>query len=158
MPNTKLLAIHIERRSVAVAVFTETQLEHAEVRHLSSDQSVAERTLVEFVRRKLAQFETDRVVLQALSIDATARARAMNAALVESLREAAASIWHIPESTLMSAFGIPALTSRHQLHQAISEIWPSLKSIRSGRVVLGAAALGLHFQTEHALSLATESQ
>jgi hypothetical protein len=142
MPNTKLLAIHIERRSVAVAVFSDTQLEHAEVRHLSSNQSVAEKTLVEFVKRKLAQFETDRVVLQALPIDATERARTMNAALVKSLRETAASIWHVPESVLFEAFGVPALTSRQQL--------------RTGRTVLGAAALGLHFQTEHDLSLATE--
>jgi hypothetical protein len=156
MPNTKLLAIHIERRSVAVAVFSDTQLEHAEVRHLSSNQSVAEKTLVEFVKRKLAQFETDRVVLQALPIDATERARTMNAALVKSLRETAASIWHVPESVLFEAFGVPALTSRQQLHQTIGEIWPSLKGIRTGRTVLGAAALGLHFQTEHDLSLATE--
>jgi hypothetical protein len=158
MPNTRLLAIHIERRSVAVAVFSDNQLEHTEIRHLSSDQSIAEKTLIEFVKRKLAQSETDRVVLQALPIDATERARAMNSALVKSLRETAVSIWHIPESTLFQAFGLPALTNRHQLHQSIGEIWPSLKSIRNGRVVLGAAALGLHFQTEHALSLATESR
>jgi hypothetical protein len=158
MPNTKLLAIHFKCRSVAVAVFADAQLEYAEARSLPSDPSAAEKTLIEFVRRKLDQFETDRVVLQALPIDATARARGMNACLVESLREAAASIWHVPESTLFSAFRIPALTRRSQLHEAIREIWPSLKIGRRGMTVLGAAALGLQFQTERVLSLATESQ
>jgi hypothetical protein len=158
MPNHKILAIHIERRTVGVAVFADTQLEHTETRNVSSNQSVAEKTLVEFVRRKLVQFETDRVVLQVLPVDATARARTMNAALIESLREAAASIWHVPESALLSSFGIPALTTRHQLHQTVTEIWPSLKNLKSGRAALGAAALGLHFQTERILFLAKQSQ
>jgi hypothetical protein len=158
MSNTKLVAIHVDRRSAAIAVFDNTQLEHVESRHLSSDKQAAERTLVEFIRRKLAQFETDRVALQALPIDATARARDLHSALVLALREDAVSIWHVPESAILNAFGVPALTSRHQLYQTVRGIWPSLNSIGTARTVLGAAAVGLHFQTEHILSLAAQPE
>jgi hypothetical protein len=158
MLNTKLAAVHIERRTVAIAIFAGTQLEYVQIRHLSSDQSIAEKTLVEFVRRMLAQFEIDRVPLQALPPNATARTRVLHSALTSSLREAAVSIWDVPESAIMNGFGVPPLTSRNQLHQCISQIWPWLKSLKNGRAVLGAAALGLYFQTEHILSLATQPE
>jgi hypothetical protein len=158
MPNTKLAAVHIERRSVAIAIFAGTQLEYVQIRHLSSDQSVAAKTLVDFVRRILAQFEIDRVPLQAVPPNATVRTRALHSALTSSLREAAVSIWDVPESAIMNAFGVPPLTSRSQLHQTISQIWPWLKNIKNGRAVLGASAIGLHFQTEHILSLATQPE
>jgi len=158
MPNTKLAAVHIERRSVAIAIFAGTQLEYVQIRHLSSDQSVAEKTLIEFVSRILAQFEIDRVPLQALPPNATVRTRALHSVLTSSLREAAVSIWNVPESAIMNGFGVPPLTSRGQLHQSISQIWPWLKNLKNGRAVLGAAAIGLYFQTEHILSLASQPE
>ena len=158
MRDTRLAAVHIERRSVAIVVFAGTQLEHVQIRHLSSDQSTAEKTLLGFVRSVLDQFEIDRVALQELSPDATTRTRGMHSVLTSSLREAAVSVWNVPQSEIMRAFGVPPLTSRSQLHQCVTQIWPSLKSLRNGRTVLGAAAIGLHFQTEHILSLATQPE
>jgi hypothetical protein len=158
MLNTKLAAVHIGRRSVAIAIFAGTQLEYVQIRHLSSDQSAAEKTLVEFVRRMLAQFEIDRVALQHLLPDAPERAQALHSVLTSSLREAAVSIWNIPEPDIMNTFGVPPLTSRGQLHQTISQIWPWLKNLHNGQAALGATAIGLYFQTEHILSLATQPE
>src|ERR1700727_1297905 len=132
MPNTKLAAVHIERRTVAIAIFAGTQLEYVKIRPLSSDQSIAEKTLIEFVRRMLAQFEIDRVPLQAVPPNATVRTRALHSALASSLREAAVSIWDVPELAIMNAFGVPSLTSRSQLHQTISQMWPWLKTLKNG--------------------------
>ena len=146
LPRPRIMAIRIERRAVAMALFGGTQLEGWRVRQLPSDSKRAEDSCVGFVTAVLDEHHCEGVVLESISGDA-ARVKLHDSAVAEC-RALGISVTEIPKQTVIESFAHPAPTTRHEIREIVSQIWlvPNLKGGRD--FILDAAALGLYFQTE----------
>lgn len=143
-----VLALKIERRSIAAAVLAGRTLEHAQVRQLSSVAEKAEATTVGFVHWLLHTFDVGSAALEVVPTGQEIRRELLSRAAVAVLRQAGVPLWEASRSELPSAFGAPALKSRSELRQAIVSIWPTLLDQDRHEEALDAAALGLYVQTE----------
>jgi hypothetical protein len=158
MNNIQVLAFHVQRRAVGLAAFNGIHLEHASVRQLSSKSLEAEKSVIEFARRSIAQFNPGSVALNIADQKDGGRSKMFKHALIQSLRTDGIPIWEVSTDELLKSFGEPELASRHDLHQASVAIWPDLNSFRPSKPVLHAAATGLYVQSERLLALASEGE
>ena len=146
LPQPRLMAIRIERRTVAMALFAGTHLEGWRVRQLPSDAKRAEESCTEFSSAVLDEHPCDGVVLETASGE-IARAK-LHDLVVAECRTLGIAVTEVPKQAVIESFAHPSPTTRNQVRQIISRMWliPSLKSGRD--CVLDAAATGLYFQTE----------
>lgn len=146
LPRSRLMAIRIERRTVAMALFTGTHLEGWRVRQLPSDSKRAEASCVGFVREVLEEHQCDGAALESTTGD-VARTT-LHRGVTELCRELGVSVVEISRQTVIESFAYPAPRTREEVREIISEIWP-LPDLKSGRIcILDAFALGLYAQTE----------
>lgn len=143
-----LLAIRIERRTVAIAIFHGGHLEFADSRQLSSDNDRAVASAVGFIGWILARFEIESAALEAIVNGHEIQRRALHDAICATLRERMLPIWEIPKAVLFEAYGFPALKSRTQLREIATNVWPILTGTHAKPFMQDAAVLGLHVQTE----------
>jgi hypothetical protein len=150
LPRPRMMAIRIERRAVAMALFGGTQLEGWRVRQLPSDSMRAEDSCVGFVRTVLDEHHCEGAVFERISGDA-ARVKLHDLAVGEC-RALGISVMEISKQTVIESFAHPAPTSRHEIREIVSQMWlvPKLKGGRD--FILDAAALGLYVQTERLLT------
>ncbi|HEX3683152.1 MAG TPA: hypothetical protein VHU83_11495 [Bryobacteraceae bacterium] len=144
-----LLAIKVERRSVAAAVFVGRHLEDTHVRHLSSAGARAQSSAISFVNWIMSNFELESAALECI-IDVKDIRRVV---LTSAIREACIaprplSLWQFPKRQLFESFGYPALRSRKELRQVVLSMWPVLADKRAVDQALDAVALGALVQTE----------
>jgi hypothetical protein len=144
-----LLAVKVERRSVAAAVFSGRHLEDAHVRHLSSVASRAQSSAVGFVNGMMSNFDIESAAFESISNGKDLR----RAVLARTVREICIaplpiSLWEFPKQRLFQAFGCPALRSRKELRQVILSMWPVLGDKPAPDQMLDAVALGALVQTE----------
>jgi hypothetical protein len=158
MNNIQVLAFHIQRRAVGLAAFNGIHLEHASVRQLSSKRSEAEKSVIEFARKSIAQFDPGSVALNIANQKDGGRSKMFRDALIQSLRSDGIPIWEVSTDELLKSFGEPGLASPHNLHQTSIAIWPDLSTFRPSKPVLHAAATGLYVQSERLLSLASSGE
>lgn len=148
-PRTStLLALRIERRCIAVAVFVGTRVDYTEVRHLSSSKDKALGSAVRFVTWLLHCFKVDSAALEMISSPANIHRRSLSDLVEQTLRDNLLSIYRIPKSEVFEAFGEPRLRSRRELRELVVGIWPILQGGKAKALIQDAAALGLHVQTE----------
>jgi hypothetical protein len=143
-----LLAVRVERRSVAAAIFQGGQLEYTQVRQLSSSKEKALSSAVGFINWIGSCFDLESAVLEAIELGEEFQRRALHEAVQQALRDQALPIWTIPKHDLFAAYGSPALKSRKELREVISTIWPVLAGANGKAFIHDAAALGLYVQTE----------
>jgi hypothetical protein len=148
MRGANLLAVRVERRSIAAAVFHGEQLEYTQMRHLSSVKEKALSSAVGFVNWILESFPIESVALEALSNTEEIQRQILTDAITENLRERILPIWQIPKTQLFEACGHPALKSRKQVREVITAVWPVLAGANGKTFIQDAAALGLYVQTE----------
>lgn len=141
----KLLALKVERRTVAAACFYGTRLEFTESRELSSDPAKAVSSAIGFLNWICQVFDSDSAALETEQ-DSEIRRAALHHAIVASLRQQSFSIRETPKFEILRTFGVPAPRTRREMREVIGSIWPILDSGRPA--VLDAAALGLYVQTE----------
>jgi hypothetical protein len=146
--GTKLLAVRVERRSVAAAVFQGGQLEYTQVRQLSSSREKALTSAVGFINWIGSCFELESAALEATELAEEFQRRALHEAVQQALRDQALPIWTIPKQDLLAAYGSPALKSRKEIREVIATIWPVLAGTNAKVFIQDAAALGLYVQTE----------
>ena len=145
---SRLIAVRVERRSVAVAVFFGDHLEYADVRHLSSTKDKALESAIAFTEWIADQFPVDSAALELIPNGNEIQRRIISTAIIESLRARLMPIWEIGKSDLFQAFGHPPLKSRKELRAVVGDILPSLENVKSKILIKDAVALGLHVQTE----------
>lgn len=146
LPRRRLMAIRIERRTVAMALFIGTHLEGWRIRQLPSDSKRAEASCVGFVREVLEEHQCEGAVLESTKGD-VARAT-LHRQVTELCRALGVSVREISRQPVIESFAHPAPRNRDEVRQIISEIWP-LPDLKSGRMcILDAFALGLYTQTE----------
>jgi len=144
-----LLALKIERRTVAAAGFCGTRLEFTDSRELSSVASKAIASASGFLDWVCQVFESDSVALEP-DVTGEVRRAALHKAIVAIIRERGFSIRETPKAELIEAFAVPVPRTRRELREIIGSIWPILDPDRFG--ILDAAALGLYVQTERLFS------
>jgi hypothetical protein len=153
LPLSRLVAIRIERRCVATAVFTGRRLDAVRVRQLASDPVKAELSTAGFVRSIVGEFEIESAVLEHVSCPEDVQRTVLARAVSHQLRESAVSLMEVDRRRVAAAFGHPPLVTRQDVRDAVLRIWPQLTPRRGQLCVLDAAAMGLFVQTEHLFSL-----
>lgn len=143
-----LVAIRVERRTVAAAIFHGDHLEYTDSRQLSSDRDRALASAVGFIRWILARFPIEAAALESIPNGHEFQRRVLNDGICGVLRERILPLWEIPKTVLFEACGFPALQSRRQLREVATAIWPILEGTRAKVFIQDAAVLGLHVQTE----------
>ena len=141
----KLLALRIERRTIAVAVFIGTHLDFTQARELLSVPAKAEASTIGFLDWLSQAIPCDSAALE-LETRQESRREALNNCAETFLRNQGVSLWLIPKRELLPRFGLPAPESRAELRTIIRSIWPVLDPNR--KAILDATALGLYVQTE----------
>jgi|SRR5579872_1002060 len=148
-----LAAIRVERRAVAVAVFTGDHLSYTQVRQLSSDKDKAVSSAVGFVTSIAEQFHLDSAAMESIPAGNEVHRQVLNQAVIGALREQSLPIWNVAKQDLFQAYGHPPLKSRKELREIAIEIWPVLEGSNGKSFIQDAAVLGLHVQIEHLLIL-----
>jgi len=145
----KLLAIKIERRCIAVAVFVGTRLDYHGVRHLSSQADKAEASAIHFLHWVIENLEISSVALERMTNGSEIRRAVLNQAVLDMLRSNAIPVWEIGKRELLEGYGYPPLESRIKLREAAHTIlWSMFTTDKPDCQEIDAAALGLHVQTE----------
>jgi len=146
--SSRLIAIRVERRTVAIAVFHGTHLEYVDARQLSSNHGKAESSAVGFIRWILSRFAIESAALESIPDKREILRRILHEAICANLRDQMLSVWEIPREVLLGSYGYPPLRSREQLRQVAVSIWPILAGNHARVFMQDAAILGLHVQTE----------
>jgi hypothetical protein len=145
--DVKLIAVRIERRTIAAAIFSGDHLEHSESRQLSSDNDRALASAVGFVQWILNYFPAESAALEAIA-DGEFQRRILHDNISQVLRGAGLPIWEIPKQALLEGCGHPALKSRTQLREIATSVWPVVSGTHAKLFIQDAAILGLHVQIE----------
>jgi len=144
----RLLAVRIERRAVAIAVFSGDHLKHADARQLSSIPDKALDTAASFVTRFIEKFQFESAAFEIIPNDREMQRTLLHRAVLDVLSHQAIGIQDVRKEELLGAFGHPGLRSRKELRTTISNIYPVLDESFGGPWTHDAAALGLYVQTE----------
>lgn len=148
-PIIRLLAIKVERRSVAIAVFVGTRLDFHDVRELSSKAEKAEASAAGFVSWALANFEIESATVERMANGAEIRRSILNKTILNLLRAGSIPIWEVAKREVLEAYSHPPLQSRADLRQvAQSILWSMFTTDKPHSQEVDAAALGLYVQTE----------
>jgi hypothetical protein len=143
----QLVAIKIERRSLAVALFIGTHLDYTHVHNLPSDRGKAETSAMGLVRWLRATFNVGSAAIEEVQ-NGELRRVVLGKPILEAFREQGIPAWQIEKAVLFSAFAHPPLKNRKELRETAMTIWPVLNARNISPSVLDAAALGLYIQTE----------
>ncbi len=149
MPS-KIAAFKIFRRSVTVAIFSGRSLEFVDIQHLSNVPKVASETLNRFVGWILENFHPQLAALAEGEEDRQPRAALLTDVVEERLLAQGVPVWKVTDQDLLEAYGIPALTQKHDLRLLAQSMWPYVAEQHFP--ALDAALVGLYVQTERLLS------
>jgi len=144
----RLAAIRVERRSVTVFIMNGRHPEHIQVRQLSSTTSKAVSSARGFINRLIEDLPFSSAAIEPVKSGQEIQRGQITRVIIETLREHSVSMWEVSKHELFAAFGHPALHSRRQVREVISDIWPSLNDGYGAEFVRDAAALALYCQTE----------
>ena len=158
MNELTLAALSFERRTVALAVFTNSHLENVLIRHLPEEMTKAMQSLTAFLNITIDLQHIQFMVLPLPTTGISKRAEMLNRTAVQTLRIAGIPLIQVSEQQLLESYGLPSLESREQLRRSARTIWPSLNNVKATHGSLDAALLGLHVQIERLLSLREVAQ
>ena len=144
----ELASLRVERRAVAVAVFSGEHLSYTQVRQLSSAKDKALESAVGFVHWIAEQFRLDTAALESIPAGDEIQRQILTHAVVDTLRDHALPIWEVTKQDLFQSYSNPALKSRKELRELVTDIWPVLAGSNGHSFIQDAAALGLHVQIE----------
>jgi hypothetical protein len=143
-----LVAIRVERRAVAAAIFHRDHLEYTDSRQLSSDRDRALASAIGFIHWILGRFPVEAATLEPILNGHEFQRKALHDGICEVLRDRMLPLWEIPKTALLEGCGYPALKSRRQLREVATGIWPILEGTHAKVFIQDAAVLGLHVQTD----------
>jgi hypothetical protein len=146
VPRPRLLAVRVERRAIAVAVFSGIHLEGRRVLQLSSDPARAEASAAGFIRAVLSENECPSAAIESVSGDI--RRAILHAAVLDHCRSNGTAVWEVSGKVVLEALSHPPLRSRGELRDLMMRMWPLQGLSQSQMCALDAFALGLYVQTE----------
>jgi hypothetical protein len=146
--GSRLIAIRVERRSIAAAIFSGERLEYCQVRQLPSDKDKVIGSAVRFIVWMTSQFSPDSAAIEAIPNGNEIQRRSLTVAIVKVMRERMLPIWEVAKRDLFWAYGCPPLRCRRELREVIADMWPVLLGTKSKTFIQDAVALGLYVQIE----------
>ena len=152
MTSHKLLAVKVERRAIASAIFIGDRLDYTQVRQLSSVPDKAEGSAIGFVNWMVMSFRVESAALERLLPASGIRRAQLSRLVIGALRAQSIPVWEIPKRALLEAYGVPPLRTRKELREVVASIWPILDGRQRNNWILDATAIGLLVQTERLLS------
>jgi hypothetical protein len=144
--HPRLLSVRVERRAVAVAVFSGVHLEGRRVLQLSSDPKRAEDSIAAFMREVLHENDCPAAAIE--SVPGDIRRAVLHRAILQECRANGMSVWEISKQTVFDALAHPPLKTRSEVRELMLRMWPMVALKRSQVCALDAFALGLYVQTE----------
>lgn len=139
------VSISLQRRRIALAIFSDLQLMRMEVRHLSSDAAQASTTVHRLIDDVLEVTTVQRAALEVLPEASTRRGDL--ARLVQSIfGDRGIPVIIFNSADVRRAFNIPPGRTRKTLQRLVANWWPALLPRFRTPTVLDAAALGLYSQ------------
>lgn len=141
----RLLAVNVERRSVAAAFFIGTELDYAQNHNLPSHADKAESSAIGFLNLMLANLKVECAAMEELNASFDTQRMHLSAALHAEFQRRALPIWMVDGHELLASFGHPHPRSHVEVRTAVRAICPLLGP---NEAILDAAALGLYVQTE----------
>jgi hypothetical protein len=150
--SNSIIAVSFERHRIAIVVFRGLQIEHHQVRYLSSDLENAERAATGLLHWALSQFNDCSVVVET-GRDAHGTAHAqLSRSLIGAIRATATPFFEVNLAELLSAYRHPACIGRGDFRRIVAGIWPALSLGPADRVTLDALGLGLSAQVTRELN------
>jgi len=148
--TSKLLAIKIRRRSVAVALFSGRTLEYVDTLQLCNEPAAATDAVARFLATLLDRFHPDSSAIGISRGRIGERVTTLTETAEMMLRAAGIPFWRIEDRMLLETYAVPKLKGRQQLRPIVRSFWPHLAE----KQLTGyeAAALGFHVQVERLLS------
>lgn len=147
----RLLTIHVERRRIAVALFSGLRLDYAQVRELSSRDDLARRSTRSFIAWLAETFEPEFAAVESLDVPDGTRRFALHRAVTSALRYSCVAQTEVGAAEVRAALGVPGIATKSELRVAAAVLWPDIAGFNHP-AVLDAAALGLHLQMTATLS------
>jgi len=151
--RTRLCAIRVERRAIAIAILNGERLEFVDGRHLATSQDKAIATVGSFIGKTMATFAFESAALEEIPQGHDVQRTLLQRAAIDALSESAVGLWIGPKADIMAAFGYPPPVSRRELREVVSQIYPVLNEEPGRPWTLDAAALGLYVQTERLFNI-----
>jgi hypothetical protein len=151
MSNADLLTITVERRRVAIAVFSGLHLDYHQVRELSAGEDKAARTTQAFVTWATNQFRPARIAIQTPPPLSAHRRLTLHAIVRGTLVSHLSPRTELDPATLREYLAAPPLRTKTQLRRVAPRLWPKLRR-GSQPSVCDAALIGLHLQMLDLLS------
>jgi len=96
----------------------------------------------------MQQFDVNSVVVEAIPNGHKRHRKALQQAIVDALADDEIDAGEVSKCELFEAFAHPPVTSRKQLREIASRIWPILDEQSGGPWTHDAAMLGLYVQME----------
>lgn len=146
--SADLLAVRVERRSLAAAIYHGEHMEYSQVRQLTSDKDKVVASALRFITWIANQFPLDSAAVETIPNGNQIQRKTLTEAIIRLLRDRLLPIWEIDKKDLFFAFGNPPLVSRKELREVVTGIWPILAGAKIKTFVQDAAALGLYVQVE----------
>ncbi len=153
--NRRLAAIRIERRAIAIALFSGENLDSSPmVRQLSSDGDKALGSAAMFVRRVLEQRSFTAAAMEVLPAGDERQRTLLDSVITQVLAESSdMSVWRVPKREVIIAFGKPPPRFRVHVREVVDRLFPGTSGSFGGHLIQDALALGLYCQTEYLLNL-----
>lgn len=154
LPRRDVAAIRIERRAIAIAVFSGFHLKYPPLaRQLSSDPNKALGSAAAFIDRVRDRCLFSTAVMEKLSPDCEAQRSHLARVTTEVLSARRVAIWQFEKAAVLASFGYPTLRFRNQVREVMSAMWPEVNGGFGAPLVRDALALGLYCQVERMLSV-----
>jgi hypothetical protein len=146
VPHPRLMAVRVERRGVATALFSGVHLEGRRVRQLSSDPNKAEASAEAFIREVFSENDCPSAAIEYVSGEI--RRSVLHGIILQQCHASGISLWEVPGRAILDALSYPAVKTRGELRQLMLRMWPMPGLNRSQMCALDAFAVGLYVQTE----------
>lgn len=150
--KTHSISFTASQNEIAYAVFDKQRLVFWEVYACLSDPRKIPKSAAGIVQRCFERFNPNAGVLEMITEDGESVAEC-HALIKNDLHRLGIPVFETPEEQLLKSFGLPALNGRQELRRATAAIFPEMPFARYMYLPLDAAALGLHFETHHLLSI-----
>jgi hypothetical protein len=148
MIDTTLAALSIERRTAALALFTNSRLDGITIRHLPAEPSKALHSLAGFLNSAMDLRHIQFIAVAQPLPTSSLRTEMLHRTAIDAIRAAGIPLLEVPDEQLFASYAHPPLQRREQLRRIARSMWPSLNSARATHSSQDAALLGLHVQIE----------
>jgi hypothetical protein len=153
MSEISLVALAIQRRSVALVHFRHSHLDDVLVRHIPAAPEKAISSIIGLINQTTDLQNVEYAAIERPQAGDSRRLRELYAASLALFRSKGIPCSEVEPTELLESFSQPALGRRSQLRKIGRTIWPALNTAKATHAAIDAAILGLHVQIQRLFAL-----